>query len=223
AQDLADAGLKTLNVSIDAIDPDRFKAITRGGLVEPVLRGIEAARATGMEVKLNTVALNDFTMDDAIALIEYAREHDLETRFIEFMPLCGTGWKQDEFRPLTGLREALTMLYDLQPLPTDGGVAELYRIGNGPGRVGFIASLSANFCGACSRIRLTANGILRPCLFSQIGVDLRPLLLNDRADDELKRAFHEAVLNKPEGHGLKPENDWAGGETVSSWIRSTGG
>jgi len=223
AQDLADAGLKTVNVSIDSLDPGRFSAITRGGRVEPVLEGIAAALAAGIEVKLNTVALTDLVLDDALALIDYGREHDLEIRFIEFMPLCGTGWKRDHFKPLTGLIEAIQARYALEPLPGDGGVATVYRHADSPGKVGFIASLSANFCGSCSRLRFTATGMLLPCLFSAIGVDFRPLLLNERSDKELIWAYHQAVLNKPAGHGLTPEAEYSGGEDVHAWIRSTGG
>lgn len=220
---LARAGLRTINVSIESLNPDRFRAITRGGGLDRVLRGIAAARDAGLEVKLNTVALADLTLAEAESLVDYAQSMDVELRFIEFMPLCGTGWRQEAFRPLTGLQEALIARYGLRPLPADGGVAQVFAPASGAGKVGFIASLSANFCGACSRLRFTATGILRPCLFSPIGVDFRPLLLNDRPDHELIRAYHQAVLNKPEGHGLVPDDRYSGGEEVSAWIRSTGG
>lgn len=223
ARPLAEAGLRTINISIDSLDPHRFAVITRGGQLAPVLDGIEAALAAGLEVKLNTVALNDLTLEEAERLVEFGRQRDLELRFIEFMPLCGTGWRQEAFRPLTGLIDALQERYALRPLPADGGVATVWQHVDSPGKVGFIASLSANFCGSCSRLRFTATGILRPCLFSPIGVDFRPLLLNERSDEELIWAYHQAVMNKPEGHGLKAEEDWQGGEQVASWIRSTGG
>ncbi|HYE80062.1 MAG TPA: GTP 3',8-cyclase MoaA [bacterium] len=223
AQALADTGLHSLNLSIDSLDPARFARITRGADLGLVLGGLDAALEAGMEVKLNTVALADLDLQEASVLVDFAIAKGLEVRFIEFMPLCGTGWKQDAFRPLTGLKEALAARYPLEPLPSDGGVAQTFQVVGTGGKVGFIASLSANFCGACSRLRVTATGVLRPCLFSPIGVDLRPLLLSNRSDQELIQAFHQAVLNKPEGHGLKPEDHWAGGESVSAWIRTTGG
>ena len=223
AQPLADAGLKTINISLDSLERERFARVTRDADFDAVIRGIDAAIDAGLQVKINVVALNDLTVDEAATMVEYGIDRGIEIRFIEFMPLCGTGWKADEFRPITGLIDALRDKYGLWPTPGDGGVAEQYHTADGQGKIGFIASLSQNFCGTCSRLRLTANGILRPCLFSAIGVDLRPLLLGNRSDEELVRAFHQAVINKPEGHGVKPEDHWAGGEAVNAWIRSTGG
>ncbi len=212
------AGLRRLNLSIDSLDPKRYARICAGGDLDEVLAGFQAARRLGLEVKVNTVALRGWNTDEALDFVRFAEREDVEIRFIEFMPLCGQGWDRSLFVSAKEIREQVEEEYGpLLPLPRTG-VAQRFLTGTGA-RIGFIPTMSQPFCDRCRRMRLTAWGTLRPCLFSGREFDLRPLLSRGTGDAELRAAFQSAVRGKP------ARNPVLAGEVSSSrvLIRSIGG
>jgi cyclic pyranopterin phosphate synthase len=206
AQDLADAGLNRVNVSIDTLDSERFKAMTRGGRLDLVWKGIEAADAAGLRpIKLNTVVVkgqNDQEVGDLAAL---TLDRAWQVRFLEIMPLEGVADVHDE--GLVTSEETLARLVNrfgpLSPLETDpADPARLWQIPGAAGTIGFISPISEPFCSACNRVRLTADGMLRLCLLRPDEADLRALLRGGADDEKLERAIRAAVWRKPWGHGL---------------------
>ena len=194
---LAQAGLRRVNVSLDTLDPPRYAQITRGGDVRSVLRGIEAALAAGLDpVKINAVAVTG-AEDDIASLGALSRSRPLHVRFIEAMPVLGPG----SLGHLTAERilEILARAGDLEPVsgPVGSGPARSFRYAGAEGTVGVIAPMSRRFCDACNRLRLTATGRLRPCLFSANGYDLRPLLRPRSDDAALRAALVDAISGKP--------------------------
>lgn len=202
AQPLADAGLRRLNISIDSLKPDRFSALTRGGKLERVLAGIEAARAAGLTpIKLNTVLLAGHNEDEIFDLVEYcaAANGDLQLRFIEYMPFEAR-WHQ--CIPSAEVRRRLGTRYTLIPA--------MSKIGHGPARewlikdnglsIGFISPLSHRFCESCNRLRLMVDGHLRTCLAHEDTPSLRDLIRKGATDARLTGAIEQMVLGKPDGH-----------------------
>ena len=186
AQQLADAGLKRITVSLDSLDPDAFRALADTKVpLETVLDGIAAASAAGLPVKLNTVlrrGVNDTTLLDLVA---YARAGGHILRVIEYMDVGSTnGWAPDEVLPSAEVRALVHAAYPLEPLG-DEGTAERWRFADGGGEIGFISSVSKPFCGTCTRARLTAVGELFTCLFAVTGTDLRSVLRSEASDEEL--------------------------------------
>jgi GTP 3',8-cyclase len=207
ARDLWDAGLRRINVSLDTMDPARFRELTRRGGFEQVIEGILAARAAGFDpVKVNAVAIKGVTEGDVVPLGRFAREHGLELRFIEYMPLdAGDRWERDKVLYAAEILERLTQgIGPLAPAPDQDPRAPAvdYDYADGRGRVGLIASVSRPFCMSCNRVRLTAEGKLRNCLFALEETDLRALLRGDAPDVEIARAFRESVAAKWEGHQI---------------------
>ncbi|GAA1150995.1 GTP 3',8-cyclase MoaA [Ornithinicoccus hortensis] len=206
---LVEAGLSRVNISLDTLRPETFKALARRNRLDDTLRGIEAAAAAGLTpVKLNTVLMRDINDIEAVDLLAFALEHGYQLRFIEQMPLdAGHTWNREGM--VTG-EEVLTRLrtvYDLEPLPGRGSApAERFLVDGGPETVGVIASVSAPFCGACDRIRLTADGQLRNCLFAQGETDLRTPLRDGASDQELADLILECVAGKLPGHGINEPN-----------------
>ena len=192
ARALRDAGLRRINVSLDTLDPARFRELTRRDGLEQVIEGIHAAKAAGFDpVKLNAIAIKGVTEPDVVPLGRFAREHGLELRFIEYMPLdAGNLWERGK---VLLADEILDRLADgigpLAPAPTrTRGPRRWITITlDGGGRVGLIASVSRPFCGSCNRLRLTADGKLRNCLFALDETDLRPLLRDGPDDEALAR------------------------------------
>ncbi len=206
AQALYDAGLRRINVSLDTLDPERFRQLTRRDGVEKVIAGILAAKAAGFEpVKVNAVSIRGFTELDAVPLALFAREHGLEMRFIEYMPIGADNWERDKVFFAHEILEILER--EVCPLvPAEHydprAPAMEFRWTDGRGQVGIIASVSRPFCMSCNRLRLTAEGKLRNCLFALDEVDVKPLL-RDRPDDEaLARAIVDNVRAKWEGHEI---------------------
>ena len=206
ADDLADAGLDRVNVSIDTLDPDRFKAMTRGGRLDLVWQGIEAADAAGLRpIKLNTVVVkdqNDFEVADMAAL---TIDRPWQVRFLEIMPLEGVGDVHDE--GLVSSEETQARLEarfgPLAPVETDAAdPARLWKIPGAAGTIGFISPVSEPFCAACNRVRLTADGKLRLCLLRPDEGDLRDVMRAGADDETLERAIRAAIWRKPWGHGL---------------------
>lgn len=202
---LEEAGLSRLNISIDTLDPDRFRELTRRDRLIDVLAGIEAARRSSLKpLKLNAVVIRGVNDDEVAELVEFAIEHDAQMRFIEHMPLdLGHTWDRGEMVPREEILAALSKRFDLTPLPGRGGApAELFSIDGGPHKVGVIASVTAPFCGNCDRLRLTADGQLRNCLFAREELDLRLALRNGSGDEAIREILRASVKTKRAGHGI---------------------
>lgn len=201
ADELAALGLNRVNVSLDSLRDGRFRQITGGGGLAFVLAGIDVARKAGLNpVKINTVVMRGINDDEIGDFARFAQKEDLEVRFIEFMPI-GTQKKawQERYVPLDEVEAACCLAVSLWKTKTaPGSSAVNYRIGGGRGAVGFISPLSRHFCGECNRLRVTADGKLRPCLFSDLEFDLRPALERKR----LVRVFQRAAAGKPAGMSL---------------------
>lgn len=210
ARALHDAGLARLNISLDTLDNDQFRLITRRDIMEQVLEGIEVARRVGFHpIKLNAVAMKGVTDDQVVRLAVYCRERDLEMRFIEFMPLeADRIW--DRSKVLTA-DEILAMLQaaglPTKPIPSRDphAPASEFEYLDGKGRVGIIASVSKPFCGDCNRIRLTADGKLRNCLFSLDEVDIKGSLRAGACADDIAKLVRDCVSAKWAGHQINSE------------------
>ena len=194
AQELKDAGVTRVNVSVDSLDPEKYRSITGGGDLYAALAGIRAAQAAGLTpVKLNTVLIGGFNDDEIPDFVELTRRSPLELRFIELMPMGGHFGKE-AYLPGDTVLERVPAL---EPTPHDGGVARLYRLPDGQGSVGLISPLSRHFCRTCNRLRLTSEGALKPCLHSGQEIRVRGL-----HGDELTEAIRGAILQKPGMHGI---------------------
>lgn len=207
AQALADAGLRRINISLDTVNPARFLEITRRDDFNRVAAGIQAAQTARFEqIKLNAVAIRGFTEDELVPLVRFARRHGCEMRFIEYMPLdAGHQWERDKVlfasEMIVILERSLGPLRP-RPNPNPHAPAVEYDFADGSGSVGFIASVSRPFCTSCDRLRLTAEGKLRNCLFSLEETDLRPLLRQGCDDDAIAQALASCVAGKWEGHEI---------------------
>lgn len=203
---LADAGVSRINVSMDSVDPQRFAELTRRDLLPKVLEGIAAARATpGIEqVKINAVAMRGITEHEAVDLVAFARAQDLQLRFIEVMPLdAGNRWQPTDVLTAEELRAVIARRWPLEPLERmPSSTARVFRFGDGGGEVGFIASVSEPFCADCDRLRLTADGQLRTCLFAHDETDLRSALRDGADDAALAALISGAVAAKQWGHEI---------------------
>ncbi len=208
AAPLAEAGLKRVNISLDTLDADKFARITRGGSLEKVWRGLLAAEAAGLTpIKLNVVALRGINQDELPTLARLTLEHPWHVRFIELMPVKNQApWGAGFPDPETAYLSIQEMRRQLEPLgiqpathEVGQGPAREYRLPNGLGRIGFISPLGEHFCEHCNRLRLTADGALRPCLLSDVEVPLLPAL---RAGEPILPYLQQAVSLKPLGHEL---------------------
>lgn len=210
AQALRDAGLKRLNISLDALDADTFRQIARRDGYEQVLAGITAAQRVGFDkIKLNAVAIRGITEEQIVPLGRFARERGLELRFIEFMPLDAEGnWQNDQVLSgeeiLHRLSEAFGRLEPIEPAHP-GQPATDYRFVDGGGTVGFINPVTQPFCRECNRLRLTAEGQIRNCLFSLEEWDARALLRGSGTDEALGELIRHAVGAKKAGHGINTD------------------
>jgi cyclic pyranopterin phosphate synthase len=201
---LVDAGINRFNVSVDSLQQDRFFAMTRRDALPQVLRGLEAlaAHPEAHPIKVNAVALRGFTEHEVLPFARFAREHPYEVRFIEFMPLDGDrSWTRDQVLTGEEIRAAIDAEYPLEPEPREpSATARVYRFTDGHGRIGFINPVSEPFCGDCNRIRLTADGKLRTCLFSLNETDLREPLRAGATDAEVEQIIRDAVWRKELKH-----------------------
>ncbi|MCE1178103.1 MAG: GTP 3',8-cyclase MoaA [Micrococcales bacterium] len=210
ASELAEAGLTRVNVSLDTLDPETFRRLTRRPGHERVLAGIRAARDAGLTpVKVNAVLMPGINDHEAVDLLRWALAEGLELRFIEQMPLGGErDWELARMLTAGRIRELLSTAYDLVPhhAPRDGAPAERWTVrdqasGADLGTVGIIASVSEPFCGDCRRTRITAEGRVRSCLFSHDETDLRSLLRDGSDDEAIAQRWREAMWGKPRAHG----------------------
>ncbi len=207
AQPLAEAGLDRVNVSLDSLDPERFRRITRGGNLERVWAGIQAAEAAGLTpIKLNTVVMRGYNDQDIVDLVALTLEHPWHIRFIEVMPLGGVAdfsrdvyvSSQEILARISAVFGPLTLVSD----PESSDPARLYRLPHSQGAIGLIQTVSHPFCEHCSRLRLTADGKLRLCLLRDDEVDLLPALRGGATLEELRRLIAQGAYRKPRGHDL---------------------
>ncbi|HYD24478.1 MAG TPA: GTP 3',8-cyclase MoaA [Croceibacterium sp.] len=207
ADDLAAAGVKRINVSLDTLDAGLFERLSRRDRLGQVLEGIAAAKEAGLQVKLNTVALKGLNEAEIPSLVEWAHAHGHELTLIEVMPLGEVeGERVDHYLPLTAVREALDKRWTLVPSEhRSGGPARYVDIAETGGRLGFITPLTQNFCAGCNRVRVTATGRLYACLGGAEQVDLRAALRSDAPDARLAEALDEAMRIKPERHHFRIE------------------
>jgi cyclic pyranopterin phosphate synthase len=210
AQSLKEAGLKRLNISLDSLDPETFFRISRREGLDQVLAGIEMAQRVGFErIKLNAVAIRGITEPDIVPLGEFARQHGMEMRFIEFMPLDAEGnWDNEQVLSGQQIRETLeAALGRLVPLERDdpSQPATDYVFADGVGQIGFINPVTQPFCHSCNRLRLTAEGQIRNCLFSSEEWDVRALLRGSATDGEVEDLVRASVGAKRAGHGINSE------------------
>jgi cyclic pyranopterin phosphate synthase len=206
AQALADAGLDRINASIDSVRPETFATITRRDRLTDVVAGLEAAKAAGLgPIKLNAVLLRGTNDDQAAELLRWSVEHGYELRFIEQMPLDAQhDWSRAAMVTADEIFEALSAEFTLTPHgePRGSAPAELFDVDGGPATVGIIASVTRPFCGDCDRVRLTADGQVRNCLFAREESDLRTALRSGAGDEEIAERWVIAMLGKRAGHGI---------------------
>jgi cyclic pyranopterin phosphate synthase len=202
AQELRDCGMRRINVSLDTLDPAKFRTITRWGDLDKVLAGIEAAQSAGLAVKINTVALKNFNEDEIPALIDWAHGKGMALTLIEVMPMGEIGdGRIDQYLPLSLLRTRLAKHYTMTDLSDDtGGPARFVRIAETGGKLGFITPMTHNFCESCNRVRVTCTGTLHTCLGQEDASDLRKPLRASPNDELLSAAIDRAIGLKPKGH-----------------------
>ena len=196
------AGVRRLNVSLDTLDADKFRAITRWGDLDQVLGGIDAAQAAGLKIKINAVALKGVNDDEFARLIEWAHGRGMDLTLIEVMPLGEIGeGRLDQYLPLSMVRARLAERFTLDEIDyRTGGPARYVRVAETGGRLGFITPLTHNFCESCNRVRLTCTGTLYMCLGQDDAADLRAPLRASSSDEPLLAAIDEAIARKPKGH-----------------------
>ena len=202
AAELADCGIRRINVSLDTLDAAKFRAITRWGDLDKVLAGIEAAREAGLGVKINAVALKNLNEDEIPSLIEWAHGKGMGLTLIEVMPMGEIGeGRIDQYVPLSLVRARLAKQYTLTDLDeSSGGPARYVRISETGGKLGFITPMTHNFCEACNRVRITCTGTLHTCLGHEDAADLRKPLRASADDEILAAAIDRAIGLKPKGH-----------------------
>jgi len=206
ARPLKDAGLGRVNVSLDSLRRDRFREITRGDDLGRVLEGLEEARSVGLvPVKVNMVVIKGFNDDEVADFALMTKDKPYHVRFIEYMPFDSKeGWQKDK---CISARELIEMVSRIEPIeavgePSGGGPARRFRFRGAPGELGFISPVSEHFCGTCNRLRLTADGKVRTCLFSDSEIDIKTVLRDGSSDEEVEKVLFTAVAEKPAGHNI---------------------
>jgi cyclic pyranopterin phosphate synthase len=202
ASELKANGIDRINVSLDTLDPDKFRAITRWGDLGKVLDGIKAAQAAGLQIKINTVALKGVNEDEITRLLEWAHGRGMDLTVIEVMPLGDVDESRlDQYLPLSIVRAGVAERYTLDEIDyRTGGPARYVRVKETGGRLGFITPLTHNFCESCNRVRITCTGTLYMCLGQNDAADLRNSLRASTNNDLLNAAIDEAIARKPKGH-----------------------
>lgn len=223
AGELAAAGVQRVNVSLDTLDPEVFRRLTRGGDLAQVLRGLEAAKGAGLAIKINAVALRDDNAAELPDLIAWAHGQGFDATLIEAMPMGDIDVdRSDQFLSLRQVRDHLESFWTLTDLDlTTGGPARYVRVAETGGRLGFITPLSHNFCELCNRVRLTCTGTLHTCLGREDASDLRAVLRVGASDTELREAIRAAVDAKPEGHDFRIDRNAP--PAVQRHMSTTGG
>jgi cyclic pyranopterin phosphate synthase len=224
AQELADAGVRRVNISMDTLDPEKFQSITRWGRLEQVMEGIDAAQAAGLHVKINAVALKDVNEHEIEEMLRWAHGRGMDLTLIETMPLGDIdGDRTDQYLPLSTVRKRLSEKFTLEDIPyKTGGPARYVQVGETGGRLGFITPLTHNFCESCNRVRLTCTGTLYMCLGQEDAADLRAPLRASEGNEQLNAAIDEAISRKPKGHDFVIDRD-RNQPSVSRHMSVTGG
>ena len=203
AQELADIGVRRVNVSMDTLDPDKFRQLTRWGDLDQVMRGLDAAQRAGLAIKINAVALRGVNDMEFAELIRWSHGRGMDLVLIEVMPMgeIGDEARLDQYLPLSLARADIAKRFTLTDIDyRTGGPARYFRVEETGGRLGFITPLTHNFCESCNRVRLTCTGTLYMCLGQEDAADLRGPLRASESDEVLDRAITEAIARKPKGH-----------------------
>jgi cyclic pyranopterin phosphate synthase len=201
ATQLKDCGVERINVSLDTLDPDKFRAITRWGDLGQVMAGIEAAQAAGLKIKINAVALKGVNEDELGDLVAWAHGRGMDITIIEVMPLGEVGDRLDQYLPLSMVRARLAQRFTFEDIDyKTGGPARYVRVNETGGRLGFITPMTHNFCESCNRVRITCTGTLYMCLGQEDAADLRGPLRASESNDAVYAAIDEAITRKPKGH-----------------------
>ena len=225
AQDLYDAGVRRVNVSLDTLDEDKFARVTRWGRLPQVLKGIDAAQAAGLRVKINTVALKGFNEDELHTLVDWCAERGMDLTFIEVMPMGDLGGEDrvGQFWSLKEVRTRLAERFSVTDLTKrTGGPARYVRLDETGQEIGFITPLTHNFCESCNRVRLTCTGELYMCLGQEDMADLRAPLRASEDNRVLEQAIRAAISLKPKGHDFDYSRQEAGGQ-MTRHMSHTGG
>ncbi len=224
ADGLAEAGIKRINVSLDTLDGEKFAKITRWGKLDKVMVGIRAAKAAGLKIKINTVALRDFNEDEFDTLVAWCGEQGFDMTLIETMPMGDIGGdRADQYVPLSDVRRRLEEKWTLSDIPfRSGGPARYVEVAETGQKLGFITPMTHNFCESCNRVRLTCTGTLYMCLGQDDATDLRAPLRASEGDELLERAIDEAIGRKPKGHDFVIERGRSG-PAVARHMSVTGG
>jgi len=210
ARELADSGLTRVNISLDTLRPDRYREITRGGDISLVLKGIDAAEEAGLlPLKINMVPIRHLNDDEIADFARMTLNTPRHVRFIEFMPIGSRDlWSDERYISTDELKKTVEKLGPLVPVRLrKNGPARYFRFDGTPGVIGFISALTHHFCGDCNRLRLTSDGRLRPCLFSETEIDLKPALRQQSSDKEIERLLRLSIEVKPEGHNIDKRDD----------------
>lgn len=210
AKGLADSGLNRINISLDTLRPDRYKKITRGGDISLVMKGVGAAEEAGLlPIKINMVPIRNINDDEIADFTLMTLNTARHVRFIEFMPIGSRDlWSDERYISSDELKKTVEKIGPLMPVRfRKTGPARYFRFDGAPGVIGFISALTHHFCGDCNRLRLTADGRLRPCLFSETEIDLKPALRKQSSDNEIERLLRLAIEVKPEGHKIDQRDD----------------
>jgi len=226
AEQLYEAGVRRVNVSLDTLDPQKFLAITRWGKFDKVMQGLEAAKAAGLKVKINAVALKGVNDGEIHDLVAWCGREGFDLTFIEVMPMgdIGTEMRLDQYWPLTQVRRELETRWTLEESGhRTGGPARYVTCRETGGRIGFITPLTHNFCESCNRVRLTCTGTLFMCLGQEDAADLRTPLRESEADEAVEAAIRSAIARKPKGHDFIIDRDRGLQGVGSRHMSTTGG
>lgn len=225
AEPLYEAGVRRVNISLDTLNAEKFREITRWGRFEQVINGINAAKAAGLRIKINMVAMKGVNDDEIFDMLAWCAENDFDLTFIEVMPMGDIGEEDrlSQYFALTDLREMMAARFTLQDLPLKtGGPARYVEIEETGQKVGFITPLSHNFCESCNRVRVTCTGELFMCLGQEDKADLRAAVRNSEGNDALYTAIRDAISRKPKGHDFDYSRQSVKG-TMSRNMSHTGG
>lgn len=225
ATELYECGVRRLNVSLDTLDPHKFKKITRWGDFNKVMKGLEAARNAGLKVKINTVALKGINDQEFDNLVEWAGSYGMDITFIETMPMGDIDEdRTDRYLPLSKIKKQLSENWSLSETDyVTGGPSRYFNVRETGARVGFITPLSHNFCESCNRVRLTCTGMLYMCLGQEDSADLKAVIRNPAGKNDLSGAIDEAIGRKPKGHDFIIDREHGNIPAVGRHMSVTGG
>lgn len=199
--DLYDAGIDAINISLDTLNKDNFKKITRRDGLEKVLMSIDKAYDLGIRVKINCLAIRDFNLREIVEIASFAKDREIDVRFIELMPIgFGKKYTQIDNDEILSILESRFGTFEIVTEKRGNGPAKYYRNQNMKGCIGFISAISHEFCESCNRIRLTSSGFLKLCLHYNKGIDLKEPIRNGISDEDLKKLIHDTIWNKPISH-----------------------